>query len=550
MPQLEVPEVTVNHHVAERARLHPDRPALRFYGGVTSYGALHKAVERLAGTLQQRLGVAAGDRVLLLAQNSPQFIIAYYAILRADAVVVPANPMNRTEELRHYLSDSGARLAIVGEEVLAAIAPLLDEGLCRSLIVIRYVDAVDPASDLKLPASLVPAELPPARLEVLPWRAVLAEDCRPRPQRAGPDDLAVIPYSSGTTGKPKGCMHSHRTVMTTLVGTMLWGRDPRTLEEVERVLASLPFFHVTGMQGVMNGPLYFGHELVLMARWDRKVAATLIERHRVTRWRNITTMAIDLLTDPELAHCDLSSLKGIGGGGAAMPPAVFEALKARTGLSYVEGYGLTETMAATHINPPDDPRGGCLGLPVFDVETLIRDPESGALLGPGEEGEILIHAPQVFKGYWNDPEATAAAFVEIQGRRFFRTGDIGHVDKDGFYYLVDRLKRMVNLGGLKVWPAEVEQVLHHHPAVAEVCVIATLDPRLGEAVKAVVVPRPGVPQPSAEEVIAWARARLSGYKTPRIVSFVESLPRGPTGKLDWRRVQEEEYRQGREGAST
>ncbi len=546
MAELQVPAVTVNRHVEERARLHPERPALVFYGGVTSYGALHRDVEALAGYLQQGLAIAAGDRVLLLAQNSPQFVTAYYAILRADAVVVPVNPMNRTAELRHFLADSGARLAILGEEVLPAIEPLLDEGLCERLIVFRYADAADPDSDLALPASLQPPEEPPegtraARPEILDWQAALEAGLAPRPQAAGPDELAVIPYSSGTTGAPKGCMHTHRTVMTTVLGTMLWNRPADYVASVETVLASLPFFHVTAMQGVMNGPLYEGHRLILMARWDRRTAARLIERYRITRWRNITTMAIDLLSDPELAGYDLSSLQGIGGGGAAMPAAVFDALKERTGLTYIEGYGLTETMAATHINPADRPRRACLGLPVFDVDSRIRDPESGALLGPGEPGEIVIDAPQVFKGYWNDPEATRAAFVEIEGRPFFRTGDIGYVDEEGFFYLVDRLKRMVNLGGLKVWPSEVEQVLHRHPAIAEVCVLAARDPRLGEAVKALVVLKPGAGEPGAEEIIAWARERLAGYKAPRIVAFVESLPRGATGKVDWRRLQEEEY---------
>ncbi len=541
MRHLEVPTVPINHHIAARAERHPDRPALIFYGGETDYGALHRNVEALAGFLQKDLGVAAGDRVLLLGQNAPQFVIAYYAILRADAVVVPINPMNRAGELRHYLLDSGAEVVITAEEVLPALETALAEGLCRRVIVFRYADAVDPESCFGLPSALQ-TEAPPlaASSEVVTWQAALEAGSKADPQRAGPDDLAVIPYSSGTTGQPKGCMHSHRTVMTTLYGTIVWRLEETPEESHEIVLASLPFFHVTGMQAVMNAPLYQGHSLILMARWDRKMAAHMIEHYRVTRWRNITTMAIDLLNDPEASARDLSSLQGIGGGGAAMPVAIFDKLKARTGLSYIEGYGLTETMAATHINPPDNPRRGSLGVPIYDVDSRIRDPESGRLLGANETGEIIISAPQVFLGYWNNPEATRAAFAEIEGRRFLRTGDLGYVDEEGFFYLVDRLKRMVNLGGLKVWPAEVEQALLHHPAVAEACVIAAQDPRLGEVVKALLVLRPEAEATSSEAVVAWARERLAGYKVPRLIAFVESLPRTPSGKVNWRQVQERE----------
>ncbi|GAB5469647.1 MAG: long-chain fatty acid--CoA ligase [Rhodospirillales bacterium] len=534
---LKVPAVTVDSHIAERAVETPDAVALIYYGRSLTYGALNAAVERLAGFLQRRRGVVKGDRVLLVLQNSPQFVIAYYAILRADAVVVPGNPMNRSAELAHYLDDSGARVAIVGEELAEILAPLVGQGSLRHLILGRYGDYADPDSDIPLPETLRSPASPPEGDAVTAWQDALILDLRPGPQQAQADDLAVIPYSSGTTGAPKGCMHSHRTVMTTVIGGIAWnpGSDGHAIH-----LISLPLFHVTGMQNGMNAPLYQGHTLVLMSRWDRRSAARLIERHRIARWRNITTMVIDLLGDPDLAAYDLSSLEGIGGGGAAMPDAVFDALRARTGLSYVEGYGLTETMAATHINPPDRPRRKCLGLPVFEVDARIRDPDSGDLLGVDRPGEIVIHAPQVFLGYWNDPEATEAAFVEIEGKRFFRTGDIGRVDADGFFYMVDRIKRMINLSGFKVWPAEVELLLHRHPAVAEACVIATRDSRRGESVKALLVPAEGAVRPSDADIMDWCRERLSAYKVPRALAWVESLPRSGTGKVDWRALQARE----------
>lgn len=547
--RLIIPEVTVNDHIARQAQRQPDARALVYYGASLSYGELQRSVERLAGFLQQRMGVGRGERVLLVAQNSPQFVIAYYAILRADAVVVPGNPMNRTAELRHFLEDSGAAAAIVGNDVLAAALPLLREGQLDHLLLAHYDDYADPAFEIPLPESLRRRPEPGGDFPlVADWREALAEDLRPRPQAAGPDDLAVIPYSSGTTGQPKGCMHSHRTVMATLVGGIQW--NPGDQGPAVH-LVSLPLFHVTGMQNGMNAPLYQGHSLVLMSRWDRGTAARLIERYRVERWRSIATMAIDLLADPELDRYDLSSLRGIGGGGAAMPAAVYDGLKAKTGLDYIEGYGLTETMAATHINPTDSPRRGCLGVPVFEVDARIRDPESGALLGPDQPGEIVINAPQVFKGYWNDPEATRAAFVEIDGKPFFRTGDIAYVDAAGYFYMVDRVKRMINLAGFKVWPAEIELLLHRHPAIAQACVIAAADPRRGEVVKAVVVLNPKGPPVTAEDIVAWCREQMSAYKVPRIVEIAETLPRSATGKIDWRSLQERERAlaaPGKEGA--
>src|SRR5699024_8215964 len=236
------------------------------------------------------------------------------------------------------------------------------------------------------------------------------------------------------------------------------------------LLASLPYFHVTGMQGSMNAPIYSGGTIVLMTRWNREVAAQLIERYKVGRWINIVTMAIDLLSDPNIASYDLSSLENVGGGGAAMPEAISNKLMALTGLRYMEGYGLSETMAGTHINPTSRPKTQCLGIPVFDVDAQIYAEESGSLLGVEEVGEILLSAPQVFQGYWNLPEETEKAFITVNGKRFFRTGDMGYYDEEGYFFIVDRVKRMINASGFKVWPAEVEGMLYDHPAVQQACV--------------------------------------------------------------------------------
>jgi fatty-acyl-CoA synthase len=329
-------------------------------------------------------------------------------------------------------------------------------------------------------------------------------------------------------------MHSHRTVMATLVGGTLW--FGRTHEDV--YLSVLPLFHVTGFIGGLCGPLRLGATIVMLARWDRETAAHCIERHRVSSWQAISTMVIDFLAQPGIERRDLSSLKSVRGGGAAMPEAVAARLHQLTGLEYVEGYGMSETMAATHINPPQRPKRQCLGIPVFDVDARVLDPATLQPVRDGETGEIVMHAPQQMLGYWNDPEGTAAALVDIEGRRFLRTGDLARVDEDGYFFMVDRLKRMINASGYKVWPAEVEALLHGHPDIPEACVIAARDPKRGETVKALVVLRAGA-QASEQQVIDWAHGQMAAYKAPRIVQFVPSLPRSGAGKVLWRELQQQ-----------
>jgi fatty-acyl-CoA synthase len=317
----------------------------------------------------------------------------------------------------------------------------------------------------------------------------------------------------------------------------------------ERLLAVLPFFHVTGMQGGMNVPIFTGATIVLLPRWDRDVAADLIRRYRITQLSMVPTMVVDLLSSPHLDRYDLSSLRRIGGGGAAMPEAIAQKLKDLCGLDFVEGYGLSETIAATHVNPPHRPKKQCLGIPYFNVESRVVDPETLVELPPGETGEILSSGPQIFDGYWNNPEATAACFVELDGRRFFRTGDLGRTDEDGYFFLVDRLKRMINVAGFKVWPAEVEAMLYAHPAIHEAVVIACKDPRRGESAKAIVVLKPSARGTVDEaQLLRWAHDNMAAYKVPASFELAEALPKSATGKILWRVLQEKEQQDERSGS--
>lgn len=533
---VQVPLRPISENLSRTAARLPDKPAIHYYGATLSYGALAGRVEALAGWMQRVAGVAKGDRVLLYMQNSPQFVTAYYAILRADAVVVPVNPMNRTAELAHLARDTGARLIVLGQELLEHAAPLLGEAVGHGLVCAYADEAGADRDDLPAPLNRgAPADY--GLTHVTRWDDALGAGHAPGPQVAGPDDLAVIPYSSGTTGLPKGCMHSHRTVMVTMAGGLAWN----PIRSGAPSLVSLPLFHVTGMQNSMNGPILAGETMVIMTRWDRRLACRLIRQHKVARWRSITTMAIDLVSDPALDPQDLASLEMIGGGGAAMPSAVARRLRELTGLDYIEGYGMSETIAATHINPVTAPRLQCLGLAVFGVDARIMDPETGAILPDDTPGEIIIHAPQVMLGYWNNPAATEAAFVTIDGRRFLRTGDIGLRDAEGYFHMTDRLKRMINVSGYKVWPSEVEAMMHEHPDLTEVCVVGRPDPRRGEAVIAYAVARAGVAGTSEKgaDVMAWCRDRMAAYKCPAEVRFLAALPRSSTGKVQWRELQEQ-----------
>jgi fatty-acyl-CoA synthase len=537
---LTLPQTSLWYNVEVAATRYPDKPFIIYYDTPLSYAQFRDDCERVAGWLQQAAGVKAGDRVLLYMQNSPQWVIAYYGILRANAVVVPINPMNRTEELRHYVQDSGAATALVAQELYPQIAPLLGEaaGLgLRHLGVAAYSDYLRGTTDLAMP-SFVNAPREAIRAPgVTPWADLLQQALRPGPHTAAAQDLCVMPYTSGTTGRPKGCMHTHRSAMSTLVGGVQW--FSRTQDAV--FLSVLPFFHVTGMSGSMNGPIFAGATIVILTRWDRDVAAQCMQRHRVNVWQAISTMVVDFLSNPRLAEYDLSSLQGVRGGGAAMPEAIAGKLKALTGLDYVEGYGMSETLAATHINPPQRPKPQCLGIPVFDVDARIVDPQSLRELAPGETGEIVIHAPQVMQGYWRQPQATAEAFIELDGRRFLRTGDLACVDSDGYYFMVDRLKRMINASGYKVWPAEVEALMYRHPAILEACVIAAADEKRGETVKALVVLKDEAQgRVSEADIVAWSHEHMAAYKSPRIVEFVKSLPKSGSGKILWRELQDRE----------
>ncbi|UZE52006.1 long-chain-fatty-acid--CoA ligase [Rhodopseudomonas sp. P2A-2r] len=509
---------------------------MTFYGATLSYGALLAQVNAMAGYLQNVCGVAKGDRVLVALQNSPQYVIAYYAVMRADAVVVPVNPMNKTAEVRYIAGDSGARAAIIGSEMIDVFAPLLGE--IDNFIVGHYRDYVPADTAYALPACVTQEAQCPTAPGWHFWSVALAAGAHPGAMTATPDDLCILPYTSGTTGKPKACVHIHRSVLFTAVVQARWyGMGPDDV-----MTGFQPFFHVAGMQGSMNAAIIAGATLVIMARWNRDLIPDLFEAYGVTFWNAAPTMIVDVLASPHFRDASFARLKVITGGGAAMPVAVAERLKTRFDLEFVEGYGMTETMSPTHINPMSAPKRQCLGIAIHETDARVIDPETLAELDRDETGEIVVNGPQVLQNYWNSTDANASSFVELEGKRFLRTGDLGYRDRDGYFFAVDRLKRMINVSGFKVWPAEVETMMYGHPAIRECCIISTPDSYRGEAVKALVVLHDvAKAATSPDDIVAWARDTMANYKAPRSVVLVDSLPRSASNKISWRLLQDAEW---------
>ncbi|GGR92370.1 long-chain-fatty-acid--CoA ligase [Deinococcus sedimenti] len=522
---LTLPRTGVMHNLRVSAERYPDRVALWHYGRTWTYAHLHEQATRLAGHLAAR-GVQRGDRVAVWMQNSPEWAVAAFAAWQLGAVVVPLAPMLQAREFGFFLQDAGIRVGVVGAELYDRAR---QAGLGHAVV-----------ANVMRGAQATPGVPLPDGLDVTPdlqgddVTLDTALQAAPAPEAAvTADDLCIMPYTSGTTGLPKGCMHTHGSVQANVFGAGVWVDG--NVEDV--FLAALPFFHVTGFINSLMSVLTVGARVVILSRWDRDAARTLIREHGATLWTNTPTMLIDMMASPTFDPADLRSLRNVTGGGASLPAAVGQRLLDLTGILFLEGYGLSETMAQSHSNPKGRQKLQCLGIPLFNVDARIVDLDTGAELGVGATGEIVLRGPQVMQGYWNRPDATAEAFTNIGGERFFRTGDLGYVDDEGYFYFADRLKRMVNVSGMKVWPAEVENQLHAHPAVQEACVISVPDDRSGERARALIVLRPGMTATPAE-LETWAREQMATYKVPRDWQFVESLPRSPTGKVAWRQLQE------------
>lgn len=534
---LSVPQTSLYENLQVSARRYPDNQSILYYGNSLTYRELDEQVTALAGYLQNKLGVAKGEKVLLFMQNSPQFVISFYAILRANAVVVPINPMLTANELSFYIKDAEIQTALAGQELYEKVQPLLGTTSLKNVVFAAYSDYAAEGFQGNVPPEVEAKRAVLTETGHHLWMNAIEANLQPGEHTTSAKDLAVLPYTSGTTGLPKGCMHTNYSVQANTVGAFHWSSvSPNSVH-----LMTLPLFHVTGMVHSMHMPIYSGGTMVIMTRWNRETAVELIKQNQCTHWCAIATMIVDFVSNSKLKKEDISSLTYLSGGGAALPEAVGEKLYQLTGLRFIEGYGLSETIAQTHFNPGHRPKMQCLGVPSFDVDARIIEPASLKELGVGEVGEIIVNGPQVMVGYYNRDDENRDSFIELDGKTFFRTGDIGRYDEEGYFFIVDRVKRMINASGFKVWPTEVESYLYKHPAIQQACVVGVPDPRRGESVKAfVILNEDYVGKVKEEEIIEWAKEHMAAYKYPREVEFKQQFPMTSSGKILWRQLQDEE----------
>ncbi len=487
----------------ETAAATPGKPVALYQGGRLTYGELDELSGRLAAGLELA-GVRPGDRVAVQLPNIPQFLIAYFGVLKAGGMVVPLNVLYKPPEVAFHLRHSTTKAFITWAGILAdAAAGAAQAGVSQ-------VYAVG---------------LPDATPEALPFERLLAAPAdQQRLAGTAMSDTAVIMYTSGTTGRPKGAELTHMQLyMNADIPGRLFG-----VQADDVVITVLPLFHIFGLSSILNVCVRFGCTMSLIPRFDPAAVLAAVQRDRATIFEGVPAMFIGLLSYPDLDSADLSSLRIAISGGASIPAPVLDAFERRFGVLILEGYGLTETASTTTFNRSEaDRRVYSVGKPIWGTQTQVWDPD-GKPLPAGQEhvGEVVTRGLHVMKGYLDNPEATADAF----GGGWFHTGDLGYFDEDGFLFIVGRSKELIIRGGYNVYPLEIEDVLHAHPAVAEAAVIGVPDPRLGEEVKACVTLRPKATL-SAPELIAFCKERLAAYKYPRVIEFRAELPKNALGKI-------------------
>ncbi|MDW8106015.1 MAG: 4-coumarate--CoA ligase family protein [Armatimonadota bacterium] len=496
-----IPDVGVVQMVYQHALEYGDKPAMIDgpTGRTLTYLQLYGGVRRVAGNLAKR-GLQKGDVVGIYSPNLPEYALAFHGVALAGGIVTTANPLYTADELAYQLRDSNAKFLIT-------VPPLLDK-------------AREAAAKSNVQEVFVIGEAEGAT----PFTELLAEAEPPEVPLNPAEDLVALPYSSGTTGLPKGVMLTHRNLVANMAQVLASGVN---LRSDERVIGVLPFYHIYGMLVILNLCLHKGMTIVTMPRFDLEQFLKIMQDYKITRANLVPPIILALAKHPIVDNYDLSHLQIIMSGAAPLSADLAEACAKRLNCIVLQGYGLTETSPVTHVNPEDPARIklGSVGVPIANTECMVVSLETGNPLGMRQEGEIWIRGPQVMKGYLNNPEATAQTLTP---EGWLRTGDVGYVDEDGYFYIVDRVKEMIKYKGLQIAPAELEAVLLTHPAVADAAVIPSPDEEAGEVPKAFVVLKG---QATAEELMEYVAARVAPYKKIRRVEFVDQIPKSPSGKI-------------------
>ena len=529
-PEVEVPLNSVHQAFDEAASRAPGKPAVVFYGRSITYGELRDASDRLACALAE-LGVKKGDRVALYLLNSPQYIIAYFAALKCGAIVTPISPVYTSHEVRHQLADSGAS-AIVCQDIL--YDNVAKSGAAPALAVVTGVGEYLPALRRLFSRK---AEVPDG---VHRFQELLRK-YPPRPPAVSIEprsDLAALPYTGGTTGNPKGVMLTHYNLIAAQAMGSATFASLKPAREV--VLAFLPFFHIYGQVVLMLNHLCQGNLLVLFTSADTEQILEAMERYQATVFYGVPTLYEYLKDHKDTGKANWRRLKLVLSGADTLHVSTMQQWARRTGSSITEGFGMSETAGASHLNPMDRAKPGSFGCPIPNMLAAVIDPEGLEFVAPGETGELLLAGPNVMQGYWGQPQENARAFVERNGVRWLRTGDIVRMDAEGYFHFYDRAKDLIKFKGLSIFAKDIEDVLYAHPQVKAAGVIGVPDPAVGQRIKALVVLQGDARgKVSEDEIKAYCRKSLAEYKVPHIVEFRGELPKTDVGKVSRRELRDE-----------
>ncbi|MBS7607959.1 MAG: long-chain fatty acid--CoA ligase [Candidatus Bathyarchaeia archaeon] len=538
---IDYPEVPLHEFLRTSAQKYPDKTALIYFDGRMTYKELDVLTDKFATALAD-LGVKKGDRVAIFLPNTPLFVISYYGILKAGAVVTAISPLYKEREVEHQLNDSEAETIVVLDLLYPIVEKVWEKTKLRNVIVGGLKDYM-PTFKAVLGSLLgkIPSRSVERRANVYFFKELIARyGANPPKVEINPrEDLAALQYTGGTTGISKGAMLTHMNLVSNAVMCKEW---LQANEGEEVVLTVLPLFHIYGMTTSMNAPILFAGTMVLLPRFDPLAVLQAIQKYRVTVFCGAPTMYAMLLAHPDLKKYNLTSVKFCISGAAPLPPDIQKRFMEVTGGVLVEGYGLTESSPVTHANPLDKTmktvKIGSIGIPWPDTDAKIVDIETGEKeLSPGEIGELIVKGPQVMKGYWKMPEETAA----VLRNGWLYTGDIGKMDEDGYFYITDRKKDLIKYKGYSVYPRELEDVLYEHPAVKLCGVIGKPDPVAGEIPKAFVVLKEGMTA-TEEELMKFVNERVAPYKAIRELEIRKELPLSAVGKVLRRVLREEELK--------
>ena len=526
---IQYPDIPLYRFLDNAVRDFPEREAIIFQGRKITYRQLGEEVANVASGLAQR-GLKKGERMAMMLPNCPQYIAAYYAILKIGGIVVNVNPMYVERELEFQLKDAGVEIILGLRDFYPRLKAIEEKVFLKTIIL----------TDLHKTSDRHQPESEKATAKSVCDYAELLETGRRLPPpsvQVNPDEVALLQYTGGTTGLSKGAMLTHRNLVSDVLQCVSWNQD--AVRGQERMLAALPFFHVYGMTVAMNEAIELAATIILLPRFNVDDALEAINLYRPTRFPGVPTMYMAIMNHPQVHKYNVSSIRVCSAGSAPMPIEAQKHFEELTGAKISEGYGLTEASPVTHANPFLGKRKiGSIGLPRPDVDSKIVDLDTGEKdLPPGEKGELCIRGPQVMLGYWNRPEETRKALRN----GWLYTGDIARMDEEGYFYIVDRKKDMIICSGYNVYPREIEEVLYQHPKIQEACILGVPDPYRGETVKAFVVLKENQ-QATAEEIIEYCQKNMAKYKVPTSVEFRQELPKSHVGKVLRKILREEEIK--------